>query len=226
MPHKFNAKRRHKFAAARYRVTNWPDYNEALRRRRDVMFWFDDGVASAWRAQRRKDRGGQPVYSDVAIEVCLTLRSVFRLPLRQAQGLVRSLLRLMELALPTPDFSTFSRRSKRLKIVQDGSGTDSAITLIVDSTGLKIHSGTGWCADKHGADKTRKSWRKLHIGIDHDTDKGIDKADNDNGIDNVDNDNNDNDGLPFHQIRAVREKQKTGLNLDIWWGKQQSRRRQ
>lgn len=126
-------------------------------------------MADAWRARRRKDPSGQSVYSDVAIEVCLTLRSVFRLPLRQVQGFVRSLLRLMELELPTPDFSTLSRRSKGLKIVRDGSGTDCAITLIVDSTGLKIHRGSGWCADKHGADKTRKSWRKLHIGIDRDS---------------------------------------------------------
>ena len=132
MPHKFNAKRRDKFTAARYRVTNWRDYNEALRGRGDVTVWFDDGVAGTWRAERRKDRGGQPVYSDVAIEVCLTLRSVFRLPLRQAQGLVRSLLRLMDLELPAPDYSTLSRRSKGLKIVQDGSGTDGAITLIVE----------------------------------------------------------------------------------------------
>lgn len=169
MPHKFNAGRRHKFAAARSRVTNWRDYNEALRRRGDVTVWFDESAARSWRAPRREGPGGQPVYSDVAIEVCLTLRSVFRLPLRQAQGLVRSLLQLMELELPTPDFSTFSRRSKGVKIVQDGSGTDGAITLVVDSTGLRIHRGSGWCADKHGADKIRKSWRKLHIGIDRDS---------------------------------------------------------
>ncbi len=106
------------------------------------------------------------MYSDVAIEVCLTLRSVFRLPLRQVQGFVRSLFRLMELELPTPDFSTLSRRSKGLKIVRDGSGTDGAITLIVDSTGLRIHRGSGWSADKHGANRTLKSWRKLHIGLD------------------------------------------------------------
>lgn len=134
-----------------------------------MTVWFDDVVADAWRARRRKEPGGQSVYSDVAIEICLTLRSVFRLPLRLVQGFVRSLLRLMELELLTPDFSTLSRRSKGLKIVRDSSGTDRAITLIVDSTGLKIHRGSGWCADKDGADKTRKSWRKLHIGIDRDS---------------------------------------------------------
>ena len=112
MPYKFNAERRDKFAGARYRITNWRDYSEALRRRGDVTVWFDDGVAGAWRARRRKDPGGQPMYSDVAIEVCLTLRSVFRLPLRQVQGFARSLLGLMKSELPAPDYSTLSRRSR------------------------------------------------------------------------------------------------------------------
>ena len=169
MPHKFNAERRDKFTAARYRVTNWRDYNEALRMRGDVSVWFEDGAAGAWHAPRRKDPGGQAVYSDVAIEVCLTLRSVFRLPLRQVQGIVRSLLRLMDLELPTPDFSTLSRRASELKVEQTSLGSNGAMTLIVDSTGLKIHRGSGWCSEKHGTDKTRKSWRKLHIGIDRDS---------------------------------------------------------
>lgn len=169
MPHKFNAERRDKFTAARYRVKNWRDYNEALRMRGDVSVWFEDGAAGAWHAPRRKDPGGQAVYSDVAIEVCLTLRSVFRLPLRQVQGFVRSLLRLMDLELPTPDFSTLSRRATELKIEPTNLSSIGAITLIVDSTGLKIHRGSGWCSEKHGTDKTRKSWRKLHIGIDRDS---------------------------------------------------------
>jgi len=70
MPHKFNASRRHKFEKRRYRITNWPAYNESLRQRGDVTVWLSPEMAAAWRAERRNVRGGQPVYSDLAITVC------------------------------------------------------------------------------------------------------------------------------------------------------------
>ena len=73
MPHKFNASLRHKFEKKRYRVTNWSSYNESLRQRGDVTVWLSPDVETGWRADRRKTRGGQPVYSDLAITVCLTL---------------------------------------------------------------------------------------------------------------------------------------------------------
>lgn len=169
MPHKFNADRRDKFSAAKYRVTNWNEYNEALRRRGDLTVWFDQDAIQRWSAPRRTGRGGQPIYSDLAIEVCLTLRAVFHQPLRQAQGLVRSLMKLMGLDLPVPDFSTLSRRAKGLSISQPTARTAGPMTLIVDSTGLKIHRGSGWNEEKHGAGKTRKNWRKLHIGLDQES---------------------------------------------------------
>ena len=169
MPHKFHASRRDKFEAAKYRVTNWSDYNEALRRRGDLTIWFDAGAAEKWCAPQRTNRGGQARYSDFAIEVCLALRLVFHQPLRQVQGVVRSLMRLMGLDLPVPDFSTLSRRGRCLPIMQFKPNSDGQITLIVDSTGLKIHRGSGWNEVKHGSGKSRKSWRKLHIGLDQDS---------------------------------------------------------
>lgn len=169
MPHKFNTDRRGKFPRARYAVTNWPEYNEALRARGDVTIWFEHGAAGKWRAPKRKGRGGQPTYSDFAIEACLTLGLIFHQPLRQTQGFVRSLLKLMGLELPTPDFSTLSRRATGLAIEEVRPKSVGSITLIVDSTGLKIHGGSGWQETKHGTGKTRKSWRKLHIGYDADS---------------------------------------------------------
>lgn len=169
MPHKFNSDRRDKFPKARYAVTNWSDYNEALRRRGDVTIWLEDGAAGKWRAPKRKGRGGQPTYSDFAIETCLTLGLIFHQPLRQTQGFVRSLLGLMGLELPVPDFSTLSRRAIGLSVVDDRPQSSGPITLIVDSTGLKIYRGSGWQEEKHGSGKTRKSWRKLHIGYDSDS---------------------------------------------------------
>ena len=166
MPHKFNAGRRDKFPKAKYAVTNWSDYNEALRRRGDVAIWLEDGAAGKWFAPKRKGRGGQPKYSDFAIETCLTLGLIFHQPLRQTQGFVRSLLGLMGVELPVPDFSTLSRRAIGLSVVDDRPQSSGPITLIVDSTGLKIHRGSGWQETKRGTGKTRKSWRKLHIGYD------------------------------------------------------------
>ena len=166
MPHKFNTGRRGKFPAAKFCVTNWPEYNEALRGRGDLTVWFEMSAAGKWRAPKRKTRGGQAKYSDFAIETCLTLGLIFHQPLRQTQGFVRSLLKLMGLELPVPDFSTLSRRAKGLAVEDTRPKSNGPVTLIVDSTGLKIHRGSGWQEAKHGTGKTRKTWRKLHIGYD------------------------------------------------------------
>jgi len=165
MPYKFNNARRDKIPKAKYRITNWSAYNESLRRRGDLTVWVADDVAQNWGAQRRKTRGGQARYSDLAIEICLTLRTVFRLALRQTQGFMRSIAQLMNLDIPVPDFSTLSRRSTGLKIRHHPHCFDDPITLIVDSTGLKMHGGNGWNTEKHGTAKRRKTWRKLHLAF-------------------------------------------------------------
>lgn len=126
-------------------------------------------MSQDWAAQRRKTRGGQARYSDLAIEICLTLRVVFRLGLRQTQGFLRSIARLMNLDIPVPDFSTLSRRGTGLKIRHHPRCSDGPITLIVDSTGLKMHGGNGWNTEKHGTKKRRKTWRKLHLAFNPDT---------------------------------------------------------
>lgn len=112
MPYKFNAARRHKFAKKRYRVTNWGAYNESLRRRGDLSIWITDEALGQWSAPRRLTPGGHAKYSDLAIAICLTLRTVYKQPLRQTQGLVHSIARLMDLEIPVPDFSTLSRRGR------------------------------------------------------------------------------------------------------------------
>lgn len=167
MPHKFNESRRHKFERKRYRITNWADYNESLRRRGDVTIWLSPEVEAAWRAERRMTRGGQLIYSDLAITVGLTLGMVFKQPLRQTEGFVRSLIRLMRLDLPVPDYSTFSRRGAGLILpMKARASTDGPIHLVADSTGLKIFGEGEWLENKHKTKAKRKSWRKLHLGLD------------------------------------------------------------
>jgi hypothetical protein len=87
-------------------VTNWPEYNESLRQRGDLTIWVTDEALGQWLAPRRTTRGGQPIYSDMAITMCLTLGMVYKLPLRQTQGLMRTIARLVGLDIPVPVYST------------------------------------------------------------------------------------------------------------------------
>jgi hypothetical protein len=84
-------------------VTNWVAYDIALRQRGSLTVWFTEAAISAWKAEPRATRGGQPRYSALAIITALTLRAVFRLALRQTEGLIASLLRLLGLDLAAPD---------------------------------------------------------------------------------------------------------------------------
>src|SRR5215210_4767469 len=79
----------------RYRVTNWAAYDAALRARGSLTVWFTPEAVTAWAAAPRTRRGGQPSYSDLAITTALTLRAVFRLALRQTEGLIGSVLQLL-----------------------------------------------------------------------------------------------------------------------------------
>ena len=86
MPFKFHAEHRHHIPKPRYRVTNWPDYDAALRQRGSLTVWFTEEAIAAWRAEPRTTPGGQPHYSALAITTALTMRAVFRLALRQTEG--------------------------------------------------------------------------------------------------------------------------------------------
>ncbi len=113
MPFKHNAARRHRIPRARYRVTNWPFYEAGLRRRGDLTFWVDEAALAGWQAPRRSTPGGQPRYSELAIELVLTLRLVFHLALRQAEGFARSVMQLLGIALSVPDHTTLCGRPGR-----------------------------------------------------------------------------------------------------------------
>ncbi|MDD7972735.1 IS5 family transposase [Roseinatronobacter sp. HJB301] len=138
-----------------------------MRQRGDVTVWLSPEVEAAWRADRRKTRGGPPVYSDLAITVCLTLGIVYKQPLRQTEGFVRSLMKIMGLDLAVPDCSTFSRHGSGLVLpLETRAQTNGPIHLVVDSTGLKIFGEGEWLENKHKTKARRKAWRKLHLGSD------------------------------------------------------------
>ena len=148
-------------------MTNWAEYNEGLRNRGDLTIWITGDARNHWAAPRRGSRGGQPRYSDLAITMCLTLGMVYRLPLRQTQGLMRSIARLMKVEIPIPDFSTLSRRGRGLRLLTTNRAMRNVrVHLVVDSTGLKIFGEGEWLQKKHKTKAKRKSWRKLHLGLD------------------------------------------------------------
>jgi hypothetical protein len=110
-----------------HRVTNWAAYDAALRQRGSLTIWFTDAAIAAWRAEPRTTPGGQPSYSDLAIATALTLLAVFRLALRQTEGLIGSILQLLCLDLPVPDHSTLSRRAETLEVPRPQAGSDLAV---------------------------------------------------------------------------------------------------
>jgi hypothetical protein len=168
MPFKHNASRRHHIPKARHRITNWPAYEAGLRRRGDLTFWLDEAALSEWHAPRRTSRGGQPIYSDLAIEVVLTLRLVFHLALRQAEGFIRSVLHLLGLQVAVPDHSTLSRRGRGFAGRQPRAVRhDGPVHVVLDSTGLQVLGQGEWDAAKHGRKPRR--WRKLHLAVDAET---------------------------------------------------------
>ena len=165
MPFKHNSARRHRIPKRRYRVTNWPAYEAGLRRRGDLTFWLDEAALAGWHAPRRSTPGGQPRYSDLAIELVLTLRLVFHLALRQAEAFSRSVLALLGLELAIPDHTTLSRRGRAFAGRQPRAARQDGPThLVLDSTGLQLFGQGEWDAQKHG--RTRRQWRKLHVAVD------------------------------------------------------------
>jgi hypothetical protein len=168
MPYKFNESRRHKIPKAKYRVQNWPEYDAALARRGSLTVWFTEEAVAAWHAPATGERGGQPVYSAIAIEASLALRLVFHQPLRQTEGLLRSIADVLGINIAIPDHTTLSRRGGGLTILPKRIARAEPLHLLVDSTGLKIYGEGEWLDQKHGI-RSRRRWRKLHLGIDADT---------------------------------------------------------
>jgi hypothetical protein len=120
---------------------------------------------AAWHAPATRERGGQPIYSAIAIETGLALRLVFHQPLRQTEGLLRSIAGVLGVDIGIPDHATLSRRGGGLTILLKRLDRAEPLHLLVDSTGLKIYGEGEWLDQKHGI-RSRRRWRKLHLGID------------------------------------------------------------
>jgi hypothetical protein len=162
MPHKHNAARRHDTPRMVFKVQNWPVYEAGLRRRGSLTLWIEDGAQNRWQTF---GPGGQARYTDAAIQTKLMVRTAFKLPLRQTEGLMASVITLMDLTISAPDHTTISRRAVTLPVIQLASVPDGPWHLIFDGTGLQVYGVGQWLEAKHGA-KSRRNWRKLHLAVD------------------------------------------------------------
>jgi hypothetical protein len=148
-----------------YKITNWRQYNESLVQRGSITYWFSDEVLAQWHHANRRRTVGHPfVYSDTAIECLLSLRELFRLPYRQTEGLARSLVELMDVAVDIPDYTSLAKRAAALPISLDIARHTGPIDVVVDSTGLKVFGEGEWKVRAHGKSK-RRTWRKLHLTV-------------------------------------------------------------
>lgn len=152
----------------RYKIKNWASYNQSLINRGSLTVWVSEDIESWWYDDGPAQVGGQYVYSDKCIECLLTLKVVFNLGYRQLQGFAESLLGLLNVDIECPCYTQINRRSADLEIDIAAPKTGGKLYIVADSTGLKIYGEGEWKVRKHGYSK-RRTWRKLHLGVDEST---------------------------------------------------------
>ena len=151
-----------------YRINNWAEYNQALINRGSITVWFDEEAIKKWYSSGHVTKKGRPQkYSKIAIQCALTIRAIYHLPFRSAQGFLASLIRLLNLQLEVPNYTTLCRRQNNLGIHLGARSSNEHLHLVIDSSGMKVYGEGEWKVKKHGKSK-RRTWRKLHIGINPD----------------------------------------------------------
>jgi len=142
---------------------HWGKYNRELANRGSLTVYLGDDLASKWTPNEAAavDRGRPVVFPDQVIQLGLVLQQVYRQPLRQTIGLMRSVLLLAGVAMPVPDPSTLCRRRTCLTLPR---WPKSGSCIVIDSTGLQIRGPNTWLTTVHG--QRRRSYRKIHLGVD------------------------------------------------------------
>ena len=158
-----NSRKRSKF-----KIINWPEYNNILRNRGRIDFMISNNLEKNWYEQNNngKKRGGQRRYTDQAILVCLQIRCLFKLKLRQCQGFINWIFEISGAQITCPDYTTLSRRGKSLDLEPLLSDADEEFNHVsIDSTGIQTYTGNEWLENKHGLQYLRRIWKKLHIVV-------------------------------------------------------------
>lgn len=152
-----------------YRLRNWSQYNKALVQRGSLTIWISEDVLSAWHNHERTGKRGKPAnYTDTAILCMATLEEVYGLPLRATAGLTRSVICLLGAELSVPCYTTLCRRRRSLEVALPRRKKSEPLHMVVDSTGIKVYGEGEWKVRQHGYSR-RRTWRKLHLGVDEAT---------------------------------------------------------
>lgn len=133
-----------------------------------ITLWFDEKSITNWyeaNNTKRKKRGRPRTYADIAILCVLLIKVVFSLRLRSLQGFVESLVSLLKLPIIVPNYTTINRRQKIIRVLLERYKKGESLHVVVDTTGLKVFGEGEWKVRQHGYSK-RRTWRKLHLGID------------------------------------------------------------
>jgi hypothetical protein len=156
---------------SKYKIRNWKTYNKNLCQRGSLTLWLEDSVLKEWESTSKKKKTvGERTYSESIIQCCLLLKINYSLKLRQSTGFIQSLFMLMgKNHFLVPDYSTLCRRQKSLPVsISNRLESGEKLVIDIDSTGLKVYGEGEWKVRKHGWSKHR-TWRKLHVCIDLDT---------------------------------------------------------
>ncbi|WP_028025108.1 IS5 family transposase [Enterovibrio calviensis] len=151
---------------SKHKISNWKEYNQALKNRGSVTFWIDAAAIKSWRCNKHHGKRGRGFqFSDVSIETALMIKGVFKLPLRALEGFINSLFMLMDVPLKSPSYSCISKRAKTVEVHYRSPSRGPIVHVVIDATGLKVYGEGEWKMRKHGKEK-RRVWRKLHLAID------------------------------------------------------------
>ncbi len=153
----------------KYKITNWSEYNHGLKKRGRLFLYFDEDIQNQWVFKGKRKPGGKQAYSDIAIELCLTIKKLYHLPLRQTQGFLEDIVTKLALPIHIPDYTRLSRRGRTLKLnIKRPSKENQPFAedthIIIDSTGLKMFGESEWQWAKHKK-RLIRSWMKLHIAV-------------------------------------------------------------
>lgn len=173
MPYKYAKDKGWNVPKQKYKLKNWSKYNNALKDRGRIDFWIGKDAIDNWYEEEQENTGsGAPQqYTDFSIIICHEIRQVYRLPLRQSEGFINSIFKIMGLDIRCPNYSVLSKRLAKLNIPcprynGEDRADDNVAAMAIDSTGLKRFGRDEWHQEKHKV-SAKRSWRKLHVCVDN-----------------------------------------------------------
>lgn len=174
-------------AKDKYKLSNWKRYNESLCQRGSLTLYIHESVIRSWRDIDVSQKVvGEQTYPESIIHCCLLIKMQYHQPLRQTTGFVKSILTLSGYGdFDVPNYTTLCRRQTGLPVALTKRWeSGEKLAVAIDSTGLKVYGEGEWKVRKHGVSK-RRTWRKLHIAIDINTQEIIGVSLTGNDIDDA-----------------------------------------